>query len=114
MTENLKRSVGLRVRAARKRTGLSQENLAAAISRTSESISNIERGQQLPNLETLSELARVLGVPLAEFFEGIGEERAIPRERAELEMKLREIARSLDDRDLRIAVAQVQAFSKAR
>lgn len=39
---------------------------------------------------------------------------AIPRERAEPETRLREIARSLDDRDLRTALGQVQTFSNVR
>jgi DNA-binding XRE family transcriptional regulator len=38
----------------RRRAKLSQEALAEKIGRASESISNIERGVQLPNIETLA------------------------------------------------------------
>jgi transcriptional regulator with XRE-family HTH domain len=51
------------VRAARRRAGLTQDELASRIAKTPESISNIERGQQTPSLETLAALARELPLP---------------------------------------------------
>ena len=48
MSNSLKRFIGARVQAARKRARLSQEALAGSVGRTPESISNIERGKQLP------------------------------------------------------------------
>lgn len=70
MTEPLKRTLGSRVRAARKRAGLTQDELASRIDKTPESISNIKRGAQTPALETLSALARELAV------------RSLPRRRS--------------------------------
>jgi len=109
MSGSLKKVLGLRVRAARQHRDLTQEELAAQIGRTPESVSNIERGLQLPSLDTLVELGRILGVPVAEFFdEDSGSSRSA--ERVSQEARLREVARSLTDRDLDIAIKQLSAF----
>ena len=113
MSKSMKQAIGARVQAARRRAGLSQEALAAAVSRTPESISNIERGVQLPNLETLAELARVLDVSLVEFVEGIDIKRPpISKERARLEAELYEVARSLSPQLLTIALEQAKVLRK--
>lgn len=112
MSDSLKRFIGARVQAARKRAKLSQEALAGAVGRTPESISNIERGKQLPNIETLSELARVLKVPLAEFFEGLEARQAVSRERAHLEAELLETARQMSPKLVKIALEQVKVLKK--
>ena len=112
MSKDLKQAIGTRVQAARRRAALSQEALAEQVGRTPESISNIERGKQLPNIETLAQLARVLDVPLAEFFEGLGSKRAVSRERAQLEAELQEITRELAPKLLRIAVEQVRVLKR--
>lgn len=109
MYARLKLSVGLRVRAARRQARLTQEQLAEKIKRTPESVSNIERGQQLPSLETLAELARVLKVPIVDFFED-GEGSAASASRQAAEIDIRQIVRALSDRDLAIAAKQMAAF----
>lgn len=111
----MKRNIGARIQAARRRAKFSQETLADRISRTPESISNIERGKQMPNVETLAELARVLEVPLANFFEGLEVPdgmRAPSRERAQLEAELQEIARGLAPKLLRVALEQVRILKQ--
>ncbi|ESY89433.1 helix-turn-helix transcriptional regulator [Mesorhizobium sp. LNHC229A00] len=110
MSESLKQAIGTRVQAARRRAKLSQEALADRIGRTPESISNIERGKQMPNVETLVELARVLNVPLTDFFEGLEKRRAVSRERAELEAELLETVRQLAPRLMKVALEQVRAL----
>ena len=105
----MKLHLGSVVRAARQRAALTQEELAARIDRTPESVSNIERGVHLPTLETLADLGRVLGVPLPEFFDG-AQDHAPSRERLRLEARLREVARALSDRNLAIAVAQADVL----
>lgn len=114
MTEGLKRAIGTRVKTARRRAGLSQEALAAKIRRTPESISNIERGQQLPAIDTLIELATVLQVPLSDFFRSFNDQRKLSRERAENEAKIEETVRSLSDIAVAIAAEQIRALIKVR
>lgn len=115
MTFDLKKSIGLKVRTARQREKLTQEELGARIGRTPESISNIERGLQSPSIETLVELGQALGIPASELLEGIEpvDAQRSPR-RIELELRLRDIARSLSDRALAVAVAQTDALLRER
>ena len=66
MKNNLKKLIGKRVREARKNKGLTQDDLAALIDKTVETISNIERGVKLPGLATLEDIRKVLGVKLSD------------------------------------------------
>ena len=86
---------------------MTQEDLAARISRTPESISNIERGLQEPGIKTVQSMAVTLGTPLSELLVSPEEENLTPK-RMEMEFQLRDLARGLSDRDLAIAVGHVQ------
>lgn len=66
MTENFKKLLGKRIHKARKAKGLTQEDLAALIDKTVETISNIERGVKLPGLATLEDLRKALDVKLSD------------------------------------------------
>lgn len=61
MSDTLKKHVGKRIRAARKGAGFTQEQLAALIEKSVETVSNLERGHTAPSLETLALLASALG-----------------------------------------------------
>lgn len=54
-------TVGEKIRAARKQSGLSQEGLAKAIGLKRPSMSNIEKGRQNLLLHTLVDIAEALG-----------------------------------------------------
>jgi transcriptional regulator with XRE-family HTH domain len=54
--------LGRRVRQARERAGLTQDVLAARVSLSRTSVTNIERGRQKVLLHTLCGLAEALGV----------------------------------------------------
>lgn len=108
MTNDLGTLLGARLRAARKRARLTQEELAARVGKTPESISNIERGQQLPALDTLLALCEALRVTVMEVLDL---DPAIEEPyRAELIAKFADFARSLDDRDVAIATNLFQAM----
>ena len=85
----------------------------ALIERTPKSVSNIERGRQLPTIETLVDLGRALKVPLSDFLDGLDGLAGGPslsRERVQQEARLREVARGLSDRDLRLALTLAEAM----
>lgn len=113
MEPDLKRSLGARVRAARRRRGLTQEQLAELVGRTVEAVSNIERGTSLPSLATVERLSRYLEVPIVEFFEE-GAQSDVSARRRELELEAREVIRLLPDHELEIALAQLKAFAGAK
>lgn len=108
MSNNLKPIIGIRVRAARKASGLTQARLAEAVNRTVEAISNIERGRSLPPLDLLDAIARVLGCSLPALVDHV--EGTHNAERARLEAELAMLAKGLPVAQLRIAVRQIEAL----
>lgn len=62
--------LGLRIRQARERKGLSQDEFAARISRDQRAVSEYENGKRRIAVTELPTFARVLDVPLLYFFEG--------------------------------------------
>lgn len=111
---DLKQHIGMRLRAARTRRGLTQEEVAEQLGKAVETISNIERGHTLTGLETLDRLCRRLEIPMSEVLEGYDGERQVPKVRLELEHRLGELARSLPDDDLRMAVDLVTVLDRHR
>ena len=56
------RAIGARIKAARERAGLTQEDLAAELEMSPTHISVLERGLKAPKLETLVNIANALHV----------------------------------------------------
>ncbi len=71
--------VGSAVRAARRRAGVSQADLAERAGTSQPSIARLEKGQVSPTVITLDRIARALGTDLVIDFEPIPEERSGPR-----------------------------------
>jgi len=109
VTSELKSIVGKRVRGARKAAGLTQAQLAEAVNRTTEAVSNIERGKSLPSLEVLQRIAGATGSSLVELVAAPGAAGA-SGDRAGLEAELFAIGRRLSTGNLRIAVQQLRAL----
>jgi transcriptional regulator with XRE-family HTH domain len=61
-------SLGTKIRALRRRRGLTVQGLATACGLSKGFISQVENGRTSPSLGTLADLARVLGVPPAYLF----------------------------------------------
>lgn len=61
-------TLGKRIRRARLEKGLSGTALAKLIDKSQPYVSDLERGQRTPSLETLRDLAVTLGQPLSYFF----------------------------------------------
>lgn len=111
---DLKQHIGLRVKAARLKHDLTQEQLGERIEKTAESISNIERGRVAPPLETLHNIAIQLDTPLTYFVEGVTDERQVTQSRLEIENELRRLGEELTDDEMRLTVAIVGAIRAQR
>ncbi|GAB6967474.1 helix-turn-helix transcriptional regulator [Komagataeibacter kakiaceti JCM 25156] len=66
--------VGNRIRLRRTLLGMSQERLGTALGLTFQQIQKYERGRNRVGASRLYDLAVVLGVPVAFFFEGLSEQ----------------------------------------
>jgi transcriptional regulator with XRE-family HTH domain len=62
--------IGTRIRQAREKLRLSQEELAAAVSKDQRAISEYENGKRKLSAADLPSFSKVLGVPLSYFYEG--------------------------------------------
>lgn len=62
--------LGLNIRRARDRIGMSQEALAEAVERDQKAVSEYETGKRKLPATELPKFAQVLGVPISYFFEG--------------------------------------------
>ena len=65
----IKKSLGARIAAQRKRAGLTQEQLAEASAYSVEFISLVERGINAPTVEGLERIAIALKVRVRDLFE---------------------------------------------
>jgi transcriptional regulator with XRE-family HTH domain len=108
---DIKHRVGLRIRAIRKRRGLTQEALGERAGRSADTISALERGKSLPSFETLERLAVELNVPIKDFFDFEDDDAASPK-RAALVATITDVARSLTYDALEIAAAQIQTLAR--
>ena len=109
MSEKLKSIIGARVKAARKARNLTQSALAEAVDRTTEAISNIERGKSLAPLDLLERFGVVLDCTIAALVEMPASDGA-DVERARLETELMMMGKALPIEQLRIAVRQIDAL----
>jgi uncharacterized protein YjbI with pentapeptide repeats len=63
------KSIGNKISTARKKTNLSQAELAHQVSISSQAVGKWERGESMPDITTLNRLAEILGVDLNYFSE---------------------------------------------
>jgi transcriptional regulator with XRE-family HTH domain len=103
-----KKRIGIQIRELRKAKGLTQDELAGMIDRSTEALSNLERGVSLPGIDTLERLSDKLGVQLKDFF--AHQQLKVTARRAELVARLMATATALSDKQLSLAVAQIEAI----
>lgn len=111
--DEFKRRFGLRIQSQRKRCHLTQEDLAEQINRSTDTVSNIERGVSSTRIETAFHIAEVLGVPLAELFD-IGQTEGLNRERRQLIGQLLEMIGEEDGDVLAAIIVQVETLLKVK
>ena len=105
--------VGARIHERRIMLGLTLHQFAELIGIRYRQAHKYERGMNRVSAGRLFEIARVLGVPVGYFYEGIGEERARPlpqRERMVLEIT-RNFADITDERHQQALTALARAFA---
>jgi transcriptional regulator with XRE-family HTH domain len=61
--------LGKRLRQLRAQRGLTQAQFAELAGKSVETISNFERGQTLPSVQTLAQISKALNVGIAELFD---------------------------------------------
>jgi transcriptional regulator with XRE-family HTH domain len=110
---DIKHRVGLRIKTIRKRRKLSQQELAENVDRSVDTISHLERGVSLPGVETLLRLSDELEVPILELLDLDGND-GVSKKRSLLLATITDVARSLTDNDLALAVMQMEALATAR
>ena len=101
---------GLRLRALRVARNLTQEALAAKIGRSTDAISNLERGKSLPNFETIELLCDAFRIEPKQLFD-FAPSHMTQRQTSLLETLLA-TAYELPEADLELAVEQVLAIRK--
>jgi transcriptional regulator with XRE-family HTH domain len=74
-SQTLEAAIGTQVRALRKRTDITVQDLATQAGLSISMLSKIENGQTSPSLATLQALAEALNVPLSSFFVKYDEKR---------------------------------------
>ena len=68
MAKKIEKNIGNRVAQYRRTAGLTQEQLAAKVDLSVESISRLERGSTMTSIAKLDEIAQALGIELVDLF----------------------------------------------
>lgn len=104
------KQIGSSVRELRRVRKLTQANLAEAISRTEDAISQIERGVNVPNVETLIALSQALEVPVDALLTS-GFDKQSSSDRREKIQQAVAVLWSLPEPELGVAIKQLDALS---
>lgn len=70
MDSKIGQKLGARIKGLREAKGLTQAQMASALGKSVETVSNFERGKTIPSVLTLDQVARVLGQPIGNLFDG--------------------------------------------
>ena len=78
-SEKLKTQIGANIAACRKQAGMTQAELAEKINYTDKAVSKWERGESVPDVITLAQLAEVFSVSLDALVGTLPQEKAPPK-----------------------------------
>lgn len=101
------RAVGQRIRAAREKKGLTQEELAALVDISPTHVSVIERGTKIPRMDTFVAIANVLEVSADSLLMDVVD-RAAEGAASELSRLLEELPREEKARVLKVVAAMIE------
>lgn len=111
--QDFKRLFGLRVQAFRRRSNLTQEELAERIGRSVDTVSNLERGASSTRIETAFRIADALGVGILDLFD-VGPAEAPDRERRQMIEHLVGMVSREDAGTIAAVIAQVEILLKVK
>jgi len=106
--------VGARVRTRRKALKISQQELAGHLNLTFQQVQKYERGSNRISASKLFEIAQVLQVPVAFFFEGYHAEGAPAVDHADPQATVHDFLRSAEAIDLGTAFLGIQSPEQRR
>ncbi|WP_417459014.1 helix-turn-helix domain-containing protein [Kordiimonas sp.] len=112
--DNLKKTIGQRIKLLRSARGLSQEQLAEEIGRGISSISKLERGIMMPGIDTLVLLAGSLNCSLDDLVQPLdasakrGKNR---NERMSLDQEAWAVLANLDNAELEVVISTAKAIA---
>lgn len=109
--DSICKELGKVLRRARLRGGKTQEELAAALGASVQTISNIERGKTTPSLKTLLEIADEVKADLSAIFGSLQRVEASPH-RISIETELLEHSRAMSEDELVKLVRIAAVFSE--
>lgn len=101
------KAVGQRIRAAREKKGLTQEELAALVDISPTHVSVIERGTKIPRMDTFVAIANVLEVSADSLLVDVVD-RAAEGAASELSHLLEELPREEKARVLKVVAAMIE------
>jgi len=105
---------GSRVRARRKALKISQQELAKHLNLTFQQVQKYERGSNRISASKLFEIAQVLQVPVAYFFEGYQTDGVTPLTPASPQAEVHEFLRTAEAMDLGTAFLGIQSPEQRR
>ena len=111
--DELTRQIGIRIQALRKKQGLSQEGLAEAIDRSTDTVSNIERGFSSTQIITMFQIASVFDVTMAELFD-VGPPRPLDKVRRKLIDQLLELLAAEDSNTIEAVIAHAEILLRVK
>lgn len=113
MAMEIAKHVGIRIKQCRESRGLTQAQLAQALGKSVETISNFERGKVATSLHTLEQIALVLHVLVRDFFDD-AEVAGTPADMSESAIKVRNAAELLPEDDLEIVAGVIDVLGARR
>ncbi len=107
----LKKRIGNRVNALRKARGMNRDDLAGLIGRSVNAVGKLERGDHLPNLSTLLDLAEALDVSVPDLL-GVDAPAQSDPKRESLMAQSNAVLHTLPTKELKRAVDLLKLLAK--
>lgn len=105
--EEIYRLAGIRIKAERKRLGLSQEELAQKAEISANFLGHIERGTKRISLKTVENIARALEIPISTLFSMVRKYKTTEKDKSLKQLFSLIKDRSPDDKKNMVKIAKM-------